>query len=125
MRKLSALLFSAALLVISIAALLLSASTHTTPANAAPYPIEIISISELSSTSVEIFFSSSVSKKTLSYYVVNAATDSSVGKPKNIKKVIKTKANGLITTVIKNLNPKEIYKFSVSAKTNKGKMINS
>jgi hypothetical protein len=124
-RKLSALLFSAALLVISIAALFLSASTHTTPANAAPYPIEIISISEVSSTSVEIFFSSSVSKKTLLYYVVNAATDSSVGKPKNIKKVIKTRANGLITTVIKNLNPKEIYKFSVSAKTNKGKMINS
>ena len=125
MRKLSALLFSAALLIISIAALLLSANTHTTPANAAPNPIEIISISELSSTSVEILFSSSVSKKTLSYYVVNAATDSSVGKPKNIKKVIKTKANGLITTVIKNLNPKVIYNFSVSAKTNKGKMIKS
>jgi hypothetical protein len=124
-RKLSALLFSAALLIISIAALLLSASTHTTPANAAPYPIEIISISELSSTSVEILFNSTVSKRSLSYFVINAATDSSVGKPKNIKKVIKTKANGLIATVIKNLNSKEIYNFSVSAKTNKGKMINS
>jgi hypothetical protein len=45
--------------------------------------------------------------------------------PKNIKKTIKTKATGLITTQIKNLNPKASYKFTVSAKTNKAKMINS
>ncbi len=45
--------------------------------------------------------------------------------PKNIKKIIKTKASGLITTEIKNLNPKAAYNFSISAKTNKGKMINS
>jgi hypothetical protein len=45
--------------------------------------------------------------------------------PKNIKKTIKTKASGLITTEIKNLNPKVAYKFTVSAKTNKAKMINS
>ena len=43
----------------------------------------------------------------------------------NLKKLLKTKATGLITAEIKNLNPKVAYKFSVSAKTNKGKMISS
>ena len=125
MRKLFALLFSFTLLCICIVALLSGASTTATTANAAPNPIEIISISEVSNSSVEILFDSSISKKTLSYYVINAVVTSSVGIPKNTKKVIKTKSNGLITTVIKNLNPKAIYNFSVSAKTNKGKMINS
>jgi len=120
-----ALVFSAALLAISIVALLSSARSITTPANAAPHPIEIISISELSSTSVEILFSSSVPKKSLSYFVINAVADSSVGTPKNIKKTIKTKASGLITVEMKNLNPKSSYKFTVSAKTNKVKMIDS
>jgi len=97
----------------------------TTTANTAPNPIEIISITESSSTSVEILFNSNLSKKQLSYFVINAAVDPSVGMPKNIKKTIKTKASGLITAKIKNLNPKASYKFIVSAKTNKGKMISS
>ena len=105
----------------------------TTTANAAPNPIEIISITESSSSSVEILFNSSISKRQLSYYVINAAIELPVAEPqnsktqnvvaitpKNIKKVIKTKATGLITAEIKNLNPKVIYNFSVSAKTNKG-----
>jgi len=45
--------------------------------------------------------------------------------PKNIKKIIKTKATGLITAEMKNLNPKAAYNFSISAKTNKGKMIST
>jgi hypothetical protein len=110
----------------------------TTTANAAPNPIEIISITESSSSSVEILFNSSIPKRQLSYYVINAAIELPVAAPqnsktqnvvaitpKNIKKVIKTKATGLITAEIKNLNPKVIYNFSVSAKTNKGKMISS
>jgi hypothetical protein len=99
--------------------------TNTSIANASPNSIEINSISEVSCTSVEILFESSVPKKSLVNYVITAAVDTSVGQPKNIKKVIKTKATGLITAEIKNLNPKVAYKFSVSAKTNKGKMINS
>ena len=112
--------------------------TNTSIANAAPNPIEIISITESSITSVEILFSSNVPKKQLSYYVINAAIELPVAAPQNsktqnvaaiapkkINKVIKTKASGLITTVIKDLNPKAIYNFSVSAKTNKGKMISS
>jgi hypothetical protein len=94
-------------------------------ANAAPNSIEINSISEVSCTSVEILFESSVPKKSLVNYVITAAVDPSVGQPKNIKKIIKTKATGLITAEIKNLNPRVAYKFSVSAKTNKGKMISS
>ena len=125
MRKLLALVFSVALLAISIVTLLSVTRSITTPANAAPNPIEIISISELSSTSVEILFSSTVPKKSLSYFVINAVVESPVGIPKNVKKVVKTKASGLITTEIKNLNPKTSYKFTVSAKTNKAKMINS
>jgi len=97
----------------------------TTTANTAPNPIEIISITESSSTSVEILFNSNLSKKQLSYFVINAAVDPSVGMPKNIKKTIKIKASGLITAEIKNLNPKASYEFIVSAKTNKAKMINS
>jgi len=137
-RKLLALVFSAALLAISIVALLSVTRFTTTPANAAPNPIEIISISELSSTSVEILFNSTVPKKSLSYYVINVAADlpameqqnsktqnvASIA-PKNYKKVIKIKATGLITAEIKNLNPGTAYKFSVSAKTNKAKMISS
>jgi len=99
--------------------------TNTSIANASPNSIEINSISEVSCTSVEILFESSVPKKSLVNYVITAAVDTSVGQPKNIKKVIKTKATGLITAEIKNLNPKVAYKFSVSAKTNKGKMISS
>jgi len=56
----------------------------TTTANTAPNPIEIISITESSSTSVEILFNSNLSKKQLSYFVINAAVDPSVGMPKNI-----------------------------------------
>ena len=110
----------------------------TATANTAPNPIEIISITESSSTSVEILFNSSIPKKFLSYYVINASVDLPVMEqqnsktqnvaaiaPKNINKVIKTKATGLITAQIKNLNPKAAYNFSISAKTNKGKMINS
>jgi hypothetical protein len=110
----------------------------TTTANTAPNPIEIISITESSSTSVEILFNSNLPKKQLSYYVINAAIELPVAAPQNsktqnvaviapksVKKVIKTKATGLITAEIKNLNPKAAYNFSISAKTNKGKMISS
>jgi len=110
----------------------------TTVANTAPNSIGIISITESSSTSVEILFDSNVPKKSLSYYVINAAIEIPVIEqqnsktqnvvaiaPKSIKKVIKTKATGLITAEVKNLNPKAAYKFSISVKTNKGKMISS
>lgn len=110
----------------------------TTPASTAPNPIKIIYIAEVSSTSVEILFNSSIPKKSLSYYVINASVDLPVMEqqnsktqnvaaiaPKSIKKVIKTKATGLITTKVKNLNPNAAYNFSISAKTNKGKMISS
>ena len=110
----------------------------TTVANTAPNSIGIISITESSSTSVEILFNSNLPKKSLSYYVINAAIELPVAAPQNsktqnvvaiapksIKKVIKTKATGLITAQIKNLNTKATYNFSISAKTNKGKMISS
>jgi hypothetical protein len=110
----------------------------TATANTAPNPIEIISITESSNTSVEFLFNSNLPKKQLSYYVINAAIELPVAAPqssktqnvaaiapKSVKKVIKTKATGLITAEIKNLNPKVAYKFSVLAKTNKGKMISS
>ena len=112
--------------------------TNTSIANAVPNPIEIISITESSSTSVEILFNSNLPKKQFAYYVINAAIELPVDAPqssktqnvvsivpKNINKVIKTKATGLITAEIKNLNLKAAYNFSISAKTNKGKMISS
>jgi len=126
MRKLLALPFSGTHTAISIVVLSLITSSLTfTPANAAPNSIEVISIAEVSCTSVEIIFKSSIPKKSPVYYVISAAVDRSVGHPKNIKKVFKTKASGLITAEIENLNPKVAYKFSVSAKAKNGKMINS
>jgi hypothetical protein len=126
MRKLLALPFSGTHTAISIVVLSLITSSLTfTPANAAPNSIEVISIAEASCTSVEIIFKSSIPKKSPVYYVISAAVDRSVGHPKNIKKVFKTKASGLITAEIENLNPKVAYKFSVSAKAKNGKMINS
>ena len=113
------------LIIFIVAVLSLTISPTSLTSNAAPNPIEIISIAEVSCTSVEILFDSNVPKKSLSYYVISAVVDDSVVMPKNIKKVIKTKATSLITAEIKNLNPKAIYNFSVSAKTNKGKMISS
>ena len=116
------------------------------PLNAEPTPtqtptssqLEIISISEVSDTSIEILFNSSVPKKSIVNYVITAAVDLPAMEPQNsktqnvvaiapksIKKVIKTKATGLITAEIKNLNPKATYNFQVSAKTNKAKMISS
>jgi hypothetical protein len=108
-----------------VAVLSLTISPTSLTSNAAPNPIEIISIAEVSCTSVEILFDSSIPKKALSYYVISAVVDDSVVIPKNIKKVIKTKTIGLITAEMKNLNPKAIYNFSVSVKTNKGKMTSS
>ena len=126
MRKSLALVFSGPLLVISIVTLSLITSTLALPpANAAPNPIEIISVAELSCTSVEILFKSSVPKKLLAYYVITATADPSLGQAKSIKKIIKTKATGLITAEIKSLNPSVAYKFSISAITNKAKSINS
>lgn len=111
---------------ISMLALFLTATFLAfTPANAQPSPIEIHSVAELSCTSVEITFTSSISKKSTAYYMITAVPDSSVESPKIIKKIIKTKATGLITAEVKNLNPKVDYKFSVAAKTNKAKLISS
>ena len=120
--------------VLSLSNLLYPATT----ANAAPNPVEIISITEVSSTSVEILFNSNIRKGQLSYYVINAAINLPIIAPQSsktqnvfavassgIKIIIKTKAIGLVTAEIKNLNPKVAYKFSVSVKTNKGKLINS
>ena len=93
-------------IIFIVAVLFLTISPTSLTSNAATNPIEIISVTELSNSSVEILFDSSISKKALSYYVINTVVTSSVGMPKNIKKVIKTKSNGLITAEINNLNPK-------------------
>ena len=134
MWKLNTKLRHLVVVVLSLSNILFSATT----ANTAPNSIGIISITESSSTSVEILFDSNVPKKSLSYYVINAAIEIPVIEqqnsktqnvvaiaPKSIKKVIKTKATGLITAEVKNLNPRAAYKFSISVKTNKGKMISS
>jgi hypothetical protein len=116
-RKFLTLLFSGPLLAISIIAI--------SPANASSSSIEINSVAELSCTSVEILFTSSIPKKSLAYYVITASADPSLSQTKNVKKIIKTKATGLITAKMKNLNPGVAYKFSISAKTTKAKSINS
>ena len=111
---------------ISLIALSITAASFTfAPANALPSPIEIHSVAELSCTSVEITFTSSISKKLTAYYMITAVPDPSVEPPKIIKKIIKAKSTGLITAEVKNLNPKVDYKFSVAAKTNKAKLISS
>jgi hypothetical protein len=126
LRKLFRLVFSVLLVGICVIALFLTATSLTfTPANAAPSPIEIHSVAEVSCTSVEITFTSSISKKSTASYMITAVPDPSVEPSTIIIKIIKTKATGLITAEVKNLNPKVDYKFSVSAKTNKSKLISS
>jgi hypothetical protein len=92
-RKLSTLLFSG----VPLALTFVLATFVSTAANAAPNSIEIISIDETSSTSVELFFNSNIPKKSLSYFVINVVVDQPAGTQKNIKKVIRTKSSGFIT----------------------------
>ena len=107
-------------------------------ANAAANPLEIISVTEVSDTSVEILFNSKISKSKIKYYVITAAFDtlatnspeSAFLNPSNLvgsstKKVLKVKSTGLISTKLNNLSPKAPYIFTVSANINQGKLITS
>ena len=107
-------------------------------ANAAANPLEIISVTEVSDTSVEILFNSKISKSKIKHYVITAAFDplvtnspeSAILNSSNLvgsstKQVLKFKSTGLISTKVNNLSPKEPYIFTVSAKMNQGKLITS
>ena len=107
-------------------------------ANAAANPLEIISVTEVSDTSVEILFNSKISKSKIKHYVVTAAFDplvtnspeSAILNSSNLvgsstKQVLKFKSTGLISTKVNNLSPKAPYIFKVSAKMNQGKLITS
>ena len=107
-------------------------------ANAAANPLEIISVTEVSDTSVEILFNSKISKSKIKHYVITAAFDplvtnspeSAILNSSNLvgsstKQVLKFKSTGLISTKVNNLSPKAPYIFTVSAKMNQGKLITS
>ena len=107
-------------------------------ANAAANPLEILSVIEVSDTSVELLFNSKISKSKIKHYVITAtfdplATNSPDGAILNssnlvgssTKKVLKVKSTGLISTKVNNLTSKAAYIFTVSAKMNQGKLITS
>ena len=107
-------------------------------ANAAANPLEILSVIEVSDTSVELLFNSKISKSKIKHYVITAtfdplATNSPDGASVNssnlvgssTKKVLKVKSTGLISTKVNNLTSKAAYIFTVSAKMNQGKLITS
>jgi hypothetical protein len=107
-------------------------------ANAAANPLEILSVTEVSDTSVELLFNSKISKSKIKHYVITAtfdplATNSPDGVILNssnlvgssTKKVLKVKSTGLISTKVNNLTSKAAYIFTVSAKMNQGKLITS
>ena len=107
-------------------------------ANAAANPLEILSVTEVSDTSVEILFNSKISKSKIKHYVITAAFDplvtnspeSAILNSSNLvgsstKQVLKLKSTGLISTKVNNLSPKAPYIFTVSAKMNQGKLITS
>ena len=107
-------------------------------ANAAANPLEILSVTEVSDTSVEILFNSKISKSKINHYVITAAFDQlATNTPENtnfnssnligssVKKVLKVKSTGLISTKLNNLSSKAPYIFTVSAQMNQGKFITS
>ena len=107
-------------------------------ANAAANPLEILSVTEVSETSVEILFNAKISKSKIKHYVITAAFDllatntpeSAILNSSNLvgsstRKVLNVKSTGLISTKVNNLTPKAPYIFTVSAKMNQGKLITS
>ena len=103
--------------------------------NAASPQIEIISIDETSSNSVEITFNSSIPKRQISNYTITATPDLSgfVGsgssntqqinsQNKSVSKVLKRKVSGLIQYEFKPIASAAPYIFKVCAKRINGKV---
>lgn len=103
--------------------------------NAASPQIEIISIDETSSNSVEITFNSSIPKRQISNYTITATPDLSgfVGsgssntqqinsQNKSVSKVLKRKVSGLIQYEFKPIAAAAPYIFKVCAKRINGKV---
>ena len=107
-------------------------------ANAAANPLEVLSVTEVSDTSVEILFNSKILKSKIKHYIITATFDPlATNTPENtnlntsnligssVKKVLKVKSTGLISTKLNNLSSKAPYIFTVSAQMNQGKFITS
>jgi hypothetical protein len=125
-------------LLITLISLIFANLNPLPKANAAANPLEILSVTEVSDTSVEILFNSKISKSKIKHYEITAAFDSlATNTPESAilnssnlvgsstKKVLKVKSTGLISTKVNNLTPKAPYIFIVSAKMNQGKLITS
>lgn len=124
--------------VIGVTIVLTSLFTMLLPSvmvNAVSPQIEIISIDETSSNSVEIIFNSSISKRQISNYTITATPDLSgfVGsgnsntqqinsQNKLVSKVLKRKVSGLINYEFKPIASAAPYTFKVCAKRINGKV---
>jgi hypothetical protein len=124
--------------VIGVTIVLTSLFTMLLPnvmVNAVSPQIEIISIDETSSNSVEITFNSSIPKKQISNYTITATPDLSgfVGsgnsnpqqinsQNKSVSKVLKRKVSGLIQYEFKSIASAAPYIFKVCAKRINGKV---
>ena len=124
--------------VIGVTIVLTSLFTMLLPnvmVNAVSPQIEIISIDETSSNSVEIIFNSSIPKRQISNYTISATPDLSgfVGsgnsntqqinsQNKSVSKVLKRKVSGLINYEFKPIASAAPYTFKVCAKRINGKV---
>jgi hypothetical protein len=108
---------------LAICSLLLSLLTTTTAANSLTANLEVIAVTDSKPGEVELTFFSRIASKSLSYYQITAKPKSGVGL--TFTKRYTKKASGYITHKISPLSPEVDYIFTITATTNKNRVIRS
>ena len=108
---------------LAICSLLLSLLTTTTAANSLTANLEVIAVTDSKPGEVELTFFSRIASKSLSSYQITAKPKSGVGL--TFTKRYTKKASGYITHKISPLSSEVDYIFTITATTNKNKLIKS
>ena len=108
---------------LAICSLLLSLLTTTTAANSLTANLEVIAVTDSKPGEVELTFFSRIASKSLSSYQITAKPKSGVGL--TFTKRYTKKASGYITHKISPLTSEVDYIFTITATTNKNKLIKS
>jgi hypothetical protein len=108
---------------LAICSLLLSLLTTTTAANSLTANLEVIAVTDSKPGEVELTFFSRIASKSLSSYQITAKPKLGVGL--TFTKRYTKKASGYITHKISPLSSEVDYIFTITATTNKNKLIKS
>jgi hypothetical protein len=108
---------------LAICSLLLSLLTTTTAANSLTANLEVIAVTDSKPGEVELTFFSRIASKSLSSYQITAKPKSGVGL--TFTKRYTKKASGYITHKISPLTSEVDYIFTITATTNKNRVIKS